>query len=117
MGNFTENRDKTLTQDDFVRRLARSNGVSNAEAYKWVNNVKKELMSCLLDGLAIKFVNFGRLEPRYRRGRRILHNAVVGGKTTISPDMIVAHLTASHKLNERLTIAAKNRGEKIGNEQ
>ena len=117
MGKFTENRDKTLTQDDFVRRLARSNGVSNAEAYKWVNNVKKELMSCLLDGLAIKFVNFGRLEPRYRKGRRILHNAVVGGKTTIFSDMIVAHLTASHKLNERLTIAARNRGEKIRNEQ
>ena len=109
MGKFNENRERIITQDKFIRRLAGNEGISNAEAEKWLKAVKKELTACLMDGLAVKLVELGTIEPRQRVARKNPHNAIVGGKETMTKAMTVAHLIPSSKLNERLTLASENR--------
>lgn len=102
MGNFTKNRDRILTQAEFVRRLSGSIGCTNIEAEKWLKAIKKELTSCLLDGLSVKLVEFGTFEPRRRVARRHPHNAIMGGEYVFK-EKTVAHLTPSKKLNRILT--------------
>ena len=109
MGKFNENRERIITQDKFIRRLAGSEGISNSEAEKWLKSVKKELTACLMDGLAVKLVELGTIEPRKRVARKQPNNAIVGGKETMTKAMTVARLIPSRKLNERLTLASENR--------
>lgn len=103
MGKFTENRDITLTQADFICCLAGSTGHMLKDADFWVKAVKKELIACLMEGNSVKFVEFGTFESRQRAARKLSHNAIVGGKETVCRAKTVAHLTPSKKLNSRLT--------------
>lgn len=104
MGRFNNNRERILTQGEFIRRLAGSEGISNIEAEKWLNAVKKELTACLFDGLSVKLSEFGTIEPRHRTARKHPHNALCGGCETVTKSMTVVHLAPSQKLNKRLTM-------------
>lgn len=113
MGKFTENRDKTLNQAAFIRRLAGSMGCSYMEAERWLKAVKRELTACLMNGNAVKLVELGTFEPRFRVPRRNPHNGLFGGAETLIKACISAHLTPSKHLNKRLTEAyEKRQGEK-----
>lgn len=109
MGKFDENRERTLTQDQFVRRLAGSMGESNEVTLKWVQGIRRELISCLLDGLSVKLVELGTFEPRRRVARRNPHNPILGGQECICKEKTVAHLTPSKWLNTMLTRAYESR--------
>lgn len=109
MGKFNENREKIITQDKFIRRLAGNEGISNAEAAKWLRAVKKELTACLMDGLAVKLEGIGTIEPRRRTARRNPHNPILGGQECICKEKTVAHLTPSKWLNTMLTRAYESR--------
>ena len=45
MGKFIEDREKTLTQDKFIRRVAGSTGAMVKDADFWVKAIKKELIA------------------------------------------------------------------------
>ena len=101
MGRFTENKSRTLTQNEFVHRLAGSTGCQVQDAEKWVRAIKQELIACLLDGLEVKFVDLGTLGIRQRAGRVYPNNPLTGGTTTTKP-MTVACFRPSQKLNQRM---------------
>lgn len=51
MGRFTENRKRTLSQADFIRRISKRMGVSQEYATLIVQSIRKELIQCLQEGL------------------------------------------------------------------
>ena len=53
-------KDITLTQKEFTRRIAGTTGMANEEAEKIVQIIVKEITSCLLDGIGIKFRGLGK---------------------------------------------------------
>lgn len=118
MGRFYENRNKTLNQAAFIRRLAGSMGCSYMEAERWLKAVKRELTACLMSGNSVKLVELGTFEPRFRVQRRNPHNALLGGRESLTKACISAHLTPSQKLNKQLTEAyEKRQGDKSNGEK
>lgn len=103
--------DNILNQEEFVRRLAGSEGISQDEALRWFHGVKKELIACLLDGLGVRFRGLGVFKLRKRAARRQPNNAICGGQQAYIKPMTVVHLTPSSKLNRAITKTAKMREE------
>lgn len=109
MGKFNENRNKTLTQADFARRLAGSTGELLKDADFWTRAVRDEIITCLLDGMSIKIEGIGTLELRQRAARKQPHNAILGGREGVTKETTVAHLKPSRMLNKLLTRASESR--------
>lgn len=98
MGRFTENKERTLSQSMFSRRLSGSMGVTYEEAEKIVSEVKCELIKCMLDGLCVKWRGFGTFGAFKQKGRIIEHN-ILTGKRCESKDHYVVKFRASECLN------------------
>ena len=96
---FAENRGRTLTQSAFIRRIARSNKIKDAD--DMVKVVIDELLACLREGLCVKLQGLGTIGTYTRKGRVLEHNAIVGGKCE-SQDKAVVKLVPSQKLNASL---------------
>lgn len=102
MGKFTENKERTLTQAMFTRRLSGSIGVTYDEAEKIVLEVKKELIKCMLDGLCVKWRGFGTFGSFKHKGR-IIRNNIFTGKRSESKDHYVMKFRASDNLNRLIS--------------
>lgn len=102
MGKFTENKERTLTQAMFTRRLSGSIGVTYDEAEKIVLEVKKELIKCMLDGLCVKWSGFGTFGSFKHKGR-IIRNNIFTGKRSESKDHYVMKFRASDNLNRLIS--------------
>lgn len=98
---FAENRDRTLTQNAFIRRIARSNNLQIKDADDMLKVVIDELLACLREGLCVKLQGLGTIGTYTRKGRVLEHNAITGGKCE-SHDKTVVKLVPSHKLNASL---------------
>ena len=98
MGKYTENKERTLTQAMFTRRLSGSIGVTYDEAEKIVLEVKKELIKCMLDGLCVKWRGFGTFGAIKHKGR-IIESNIFTGKRSESKDHYVVKFRASECLN------------------
>ena len=98
---FAENRDRTLTQNAFIRRIARSNNIQIKDADVAVKMVIDELLACLKEGLCVKLQGLGTIGTYIRKGRVLEHNAIVGGRCE-SQDKTVVKLVPSQKLNASL---------------
>lgn len=98
---FAENRDRTLTQNAFIRRIAKSNGLQIKDADVAVKMVINELLVCLKEGLCVKLQGLGTVGTYTRKGRVLEHNAIVGGRCE-SQDKTVVKLVPSQKLNASL---------------
>lgn len=98
MGKFTENKERTLTQAMFTRRLSGSIGVTYDEAEKIVLEVKKELIKCMLDGLCVKWRGFGTFGAIKHKGR-IIESNIFTGKRSESKEHYVVNFRASECLN------------------
>lgn len=98
---FAENRDRTLTQNAFIRRIAKSNGLQIKDADVAVKMVIDELLACLKEGLCVKLQGLGTIGTYTRKGRVLEHNAITGGRCE-SHDKTVVKLVPSQKLNASL---------------
>ena len=98
MGKFTENKERTLTQAMFTRRLIGSMGITYDEAERIVSEVKRELVKCMLDGLCVKWRGFGTFGTFKHKGRIMQNNIFIGGKSE-SKDHYVMKFRASDNLN------------------
>lgn len=98
---FAENRDRTLTQNAFIRRIARSNNLQIKDADDMLKVVIDELLACLREGLCVKLQGLGTVGTYTRKGRVLEHNAIVGGRCE-SQDKTVVKLVPSQKLNASL---------------
>lgn len=98
---FAENRDRTLTQNAFIRRIARSNNLQIKDADDMLKVVIDELLACLREGLCVKLQGLGTIGTYTRKGRVLEHNAIVGGRCE-SQDKTVVKLVPSQKLNASL---------------
>lgn len=98
---FAENRDRTLTQSAFIRRIARSNNIQIKDADDMVKVVIDELLACLREGLCVKLQGLGTVGTYTRKGRVLEHNAITGGRCE-SQDKTVVKLVPSQKLNASL---------------
>lgn len=98
---FTENRDRTLTQNAFIRRIARSNNLQIKDADVAVKMVIDELLTCLREGLCVKLQGLGTIGTYTRKGRVLEHNVITGGRCE-SHDKTVVKLVPSQKLNVSL---------------
>lgn len=98
MGKFKENKERTLTQDEFIRRLSDSMGISYKQAKENVLNVKTELVTCMLDGLCVKWRGFGTLGAFEQKGRTLLYN-IFTKKKTETEDKFIVKFRASKRLN------------------
>ena len=98
MGKFTENKERTLTQAMFTRRLSGSMGITYNEAERIVSEVKCELVKCMLDGLCVKWRGFGTFGSFKHKGR-IIRNNIFTGKRSESKDHYVMKFRASDNLN------------------
>lgn len=94
---FAENRDRTLTRSEFVRRLAKSNKMQIKDADAITKQVVSELISCLKDGFCIKFENFGTFGTYTRKARSVKH-PVTQERCTIKEKPVVK-FKPSAKLN------------------
>lgn len=101
MGKFTENKERTLTQAMFTRRLSGSMGITYDEAERIVSEVKRELIKCMLDGLCVKWRGFGTFGAIKHKGRIMQNNIFTGGKSE-SKDHYVVKFRASDNLNRLL---------------
>ena len=101
MGKFTENKERTLTQAMFIRRLSGSMGITYDEAEKIVLEIKCELIKCMLDGLCVKWRGFGTFGTFKHKGRIMQNNIFTGGKSE-STDHYVVKFRASDNLNRLL---------------
>lgn len=99
MGKFTENKERTLTQAMFTRRLSGSMGITYDEAERIVSEVKRELIKCMLDGLCVKWRGFGTFGSFKHKGR-IIRNNIFTGKRSESKDHYVVKFRASENLNK-----------------
>lgn len=61
----------TLTQKEFVRRITGTAGMTYDEAERIVQIVVKEMASCLLDGIGIKFRGVGDIYGEIESGTGI----------------------------------------------
>ena len=102
MGKYTENKERTLTQVMFTRRLSGSMGVTYDEAERIVSEVKRELIKCMLDGLCVKWRGFGTFGAIKRKGRIMQNNIFTGGKSE-SKDHYVMKFRASDNLNRLIS--------------
>lgn len=102
MGKFTENKERTLTQAMFIRRLSGSMGITYDEAEKIVSEVKRELIKCMLDGLCVKWRGFGTFGSFKHKGR-IIRNNIFTGKRSESKDHYVMKFRASDNLNRLIS--------------
>lgn len=107
MGKFTENKERTLTQAMFTRRLSGSMGITYDEAERIVSEVKRELIKCMLDGLCVKWRGFGTFGTFKHKGRIMQNNIFTGGKSE-GKDHYVMKFRASDNLN-RLVSQVFNR--------
>ena len=98
---FAENRDRTLTQNAFIRRIARSNNLQIKDADDMLKVVIDELLACLREGLCVKLQGLGTIGTYTRKGRVLEHNAITGGRCE-SQDKTVVKLVPSQKLNASL---------------
>ena len=98
---FAENRGRTLTQNAFIRRIARSNNIQIKDADDMVKVVIDELLACLREGLCVKLQGLGTIGTYTRKGRVLEHNAITGGRCE-SHDKTVVKLVPSQKLNASL---------------
>lgn len=98
---FAENRDRTLTQNAFIRRIARSNNIQIKDADDMVKVVIDELLTCLREGLCVKLQGLGTVGTYTRKGRVLENNAITGGRCE-SHDKTVVKLVPSQKLNASL---------------
>jgi len=98
---FAENRDRTLTQNAFIRRIARSNNLQIKDADDMLKVVIDELLACLREGLCVKLQGLGTVGTYTRKGRVLEHNAITGGRCE-SQDKTVVKLVPSQKLNASL---------------
>lgn len=98
---FAENRGRTLTQNAFIRRIARSNNLQIKDADDMLKVVIDELLACLREGLCVKLQGLGTVGTYTRKGRVLEHNAIVGGRCE-SQDKTVVKLVPSQKLNASL---------------
>ena len=94
---FTENRARTLTRSEFIRRLARSNDLQIKDADIITKQVFRELISCLKDGFCIKFEGFGTFGTYTRKARSVKH-PVTQERCTIKEKAVVK-FKPSAKLN------------------
>lgn len=92
-------RKDTLSQDQFVRRIAPKIGCTNEQANQIWRIIRDEIKLCLLEGLRIKIQEIGTLETRWRKGRAIT-GGVCGGHSV--PEMKCIHLKPSAKFNKIL---------------
>lgn len=99
MGKFTENRERTLTQDEFIRRLSGSTGLTYEQAQENVLNIKMELTSCMLDGLCVKWRGFGTFGVFKQKGRVIKHSIFTREKQKTA-DQFVVKFRAGKRLNK-----------------
>lgn len=98
---FAENRDRTLTQNAFIRRIARSNNLQIKDADDMLKVVIDELLACLREGLCVKLQGLGTIGTYTRKGRVLEHNAITGSRCE-SHDKTVVKLVPSQKLNASL---------------
>lgn len=98
---FAENRDRTLTQNAFIRRIAKTNGLQIKDADVAVKMVIDELLACLREGLCVKLQGLGTIGTYTRKGRVLEHNSITGGRCE-SQDKTVVKLVPSQKLNASL---------------
>lgn len=98
---FSENRARTLTENEFIRRLAQSNDMQIKEADDIVKKVFNELLACLQAGLCVKLQGLGTIGTYTRKGRVVEHNAITGNRTE-TKDKTVVKLVPSKKLNASL---------------
>ena len=96
---FAENRDRTLTQNTFIRRIAKTNGLQIKDADVAVKMVIDELLA--REGLCVKLQGLGTVGTYTRKGRVLEHNAITGGRCE-SQDKTVVKLVPSQKLNASL---------------
>lgn len=100
---FNENRDRTILQKDFSRRLAGSTGLSIKTSEMIVQAVLSELKSCMMDGLCVKFMNFGTFGAFKQKGR-IVYGGIANDRCECK-DRFAVKFRPSKKLN-----AIVNRG-------
>lgn len=96
---FNENRDRTILQKDFSRRLAGSTGMSIKTSEMIVQAVLSELKSCMMDGLCVKFMNFGTFGVYKLKGRINPNNPIAHDNKSTSKDSVIVKFKPSKRLN------------------
>ena len=76
-------KDITLTQKEFARRIAGTTGMANEEAEKIVQIIVKEIASCLLDGIGIKFRGLGTFMVKPKAARVFINPKFAKGSSKI----------------------------------
>ena len=94
-------KDITLTQKEFARRIAGTPGMANEEAEKIVQIIVKEMASCLIDGIGIKFRGLGTFMVK-SKAARIFINPITKVVATSSQKGAVK-FKSSRKLRERIS--------------
>ena len=94
-------KDITLTQKEFTRRIAGTTGMANEEAEKIVQIIVKEMASCLIDGIGIKFRGLGTFMVK-SKAARIFINPITKVVATSSQKGAVK-FKSSRKLRERIS--------------
>ena len=94
-------KDITLTQKEFARRIAGTTGMANEEAEKIVQIIVKEIASCLLDGIGIKFRGLGTFMVK-SKAARVFINPITKVVAT-SSQKVAAKFKSSRKLRERIS--------------
>ena len=97
MGKFKDNKERTLTQTEFTRRLSGAIGTSYEKADAILSVVLDEIANCMMDGLCVKLNNFGTFGAFKQKGR-IICSGVVDGKYE-SKDRFAVKFRSSKKLN------------------
>lgn len=98
---FKDNKDRTLTKKDFIKRLSGATGLNLKTTRIITDAVIGELRSCMLDGLCVRFEGFGTFGT-YLRRKRIVNNPIVGGIVTM-PDKLSVKFKPSKNFNKKVT--------------
>ena len=93
-------KDITLTQKEFTRRIAGTTGMANEEAEKIVQIIVKEITSCLLDGIGIKFRGLGTFMVKSKAARVFINP--ITKLAAQNPKKIARKYRPSKKLRERM---------------
>lgn len=91
----------TLTQKEFVRRITGTTGMTYDEAERIVQIVVKEMASCLLDGIGIKFRGLGTFMVK-SKAARVFINPITKVVAT-SSQKVAVKFKSSRKLRERIS--------------
>lgn len=103
MGRFKENKERTLTQTEFTRRMGGSIGISYKKADAILSVVINQLVECMMDGLCVKLNEFGTFGAFKQKGR-IIYGGIANDRCECK-DRFAVKFRPSKKLN-----AIVNRG-------